>query len=137
MRRQPPAPHTQQTTIRTPQTRKRYTISHTHHPKQQPLVKQRQTEITSSTPSEDGHVPDRCRSKNPAPHTELRSRPCARCTVVQVHSVGFSITCRDPHETATSCTANTTNNKPHASNTQASHHRPHASPQTAAPQQTA
>jgi hypothetical protein len=37
MRRQPPAPHTQQTTRRTPQTQKRHTIAHTHQPKQQPL----------------------------------------------------------------------------------------------------
>ena len=77
IRRQSPAPQTQQTTSRTPQTRKRHTIAHTHQPKQQPLNKQRQTTITCATPREDGHVPNRGRRKIHAPYTELRSRPCA------------------------------------------------------------
>ena len=64
--------------------------------------------ITIVTPCEDGHIPNRCRCKEITRHTELSSRPCARCTVVQVHSIGIPITCSDPHETATSCTAYTT-----------------------------
>ena len=128
VRRHPPAPHTQQPTSPTPQTRKHYSIDDNRQPKQQPRNKQRKTAITCVTPREDGHVPNRCRGKTPARHTELSSRPCARCTVVQVHSIGISTTCSDPHETATSCTANTTNNKPHASNT---HH-----PRTTTPTQT-
>jgi hypothetical protein len=137
VRRQPLAPQTQQTTSCTPQTRKRYTIAHTRQPKQQPLNKQRQTEITCKTSREDGHVPNRCRPKTTARRTELRSRPGTRCTVVQVHGTRRLITCCDTRETATSCTANTTNNKPHASNTQTLQHRPHSSTQTAAPRQTA
>jgi hypothetical protein len=119
---------------------KRPTIAHAHQPKQQPLNKQRQTAITSPTPREDGHVPNRCRSERRARHTELRSRPCARCINVQVHSIGICTTCSDPRETATSCTAYTTKQqglRPHASITQTSHHHPHASTKTAAPQQTA
>ncbi len=134
VRQQPPAPQTQQTTSRTPQTRKRYSIAHTHQPKQQPLNKQREKAITYVTPSEDGHVPNKCRSKIRARHTELRSRPFARCPVVHVHDIGMSIICSDSRDMATSCTTNTTNNKPHASNTQTLQHRPHSSTKTAAPQ---
>ena len=108
VRRQHPAPHTQQTTSPTPQTRKRCTIDDSRQPKQQPLNKQRQTAITCLTPRKDGHVPNRCRRKTITRHTELSSRPCARCTVVQVHSIGSCTACSDPHETATSCTAYTT-----------------------------
>jgi hypothetical protein len=62
-----------------------------------------------------------------ARHTELRSRPCARCTVVHVHGIGnCTTTCSDPHETATSCTANTTmQQQTHVSNT---HHSFHTTP---------
>jgi hypothetical protein len=140
VRRQPPPPHTQQTTSPTPQPRKHYTIAHTHQPNQLPFDKQREAAITYSTPREDGHVPNRCRSKTKARHTELRSRPCARCTVVQIRGIESIIhtTCSDPRQTATSSTAYTTNTtSPNASNTQTLHHRPHASTQTAAPQQTA
>jgi hypothetical protein len=73
-------------------------------PNKQPLNKQRET-IVYVTSREDGHVPNRCRSKTLARHTELRSRPCARCTVVQIHNIGISTTCSDPHETTTSYTA--------------------------------
>jgi hypothetical protein len=76
IRRQPPAPHTQQSN-KPPQTRKRHTIARTHQPKQQTLNKQRQTAITClvKAPREDGHVPNRCRSKKIARHTEPSSRP--------------------------------------------------------------
>ncbi len=87
-----------------------------HH--QSPSITQCNVGITSSTPltpSEDGHVPNRYRRKSPASTTELRSRPRARCTVVQVHSIGIYASCSDSHETVTCCSANTNNSKQHAS----------------------
>jgi hypothetical protein len=58
------------------------------NPNKQPLNKQRATAITCVTPRKDGQVPNRCRSKLKAHHTELRSRPCARYSFVQVHNIG-------------------------------------------------
>ena len=57
---------------------KYYSIAHTRQPKQQPFDKQRENAITCDpSPREDGHVPNRCRCKRRARHTELSSRPCA------------------------------------------------------------
>ena len=112
-------------------------VSNTHHPRTttptQPLhTTTQKLQLPPWPPREDGHVPNRCRGKTIARHTELSSRPCARCTVVQVHSIGNSITITcsdDPHETATSCTAYTTKQQQsHVSNT---HH-----PRTTTPTQT-
>ncbi len=84
-------------------------VSNKHSPREKTqtatLYKMHQkTGITSSVSSrEDGQVTSRCGCKGCARQTELSSRPCARYTVVQVHSIGSSSICSDPHETAICC----------------------------------
>jgi hypothetical protein len=89
-------------------TRLKRALSTHNNSEANPFITRRKDAITCITSREDGHVPNRRYCKTRSRHTELSSRPCARCTVVHVHSIGPSTTCSDPRQTATCCTEYTT-----------------------------
>ena len=81
-------------------------------PNSRPSKQNRKSGITSCvTPCEDGHVPNRYGCDRCARHTELSSGPCARCTIVQVNSIGECAVCRDPYYQVASCCGRYTSNK--------------------------